>query len=133
MGIGEKIKARRIELGWSQQKLADMMGYTSKSTITKIEKGISDVGQKHIMQFADVLGVSIAYLMGWEENDSNNSEAIKKDKLSGLDRNFYDYYIKLDPDSKSLVDSLVVLLQEEQPDSDRVLEMIGRLSAILHS
>lgn len=68
MTIGEKIKKRRIALGWSQQKLADEMGYTSKSTITRIEKGNNDVAQKNIAKFASVLGVSIAYLMDWEEN-----------------------------------------------------------------
>lgn len=67
MKIGEKIKSKRIELGWSQQKLADLMGYTSKSTITKIEKGVSDVGQRNIEKFAEVLGVSIAYLMDWQD------------------------------------------------------------------
>lgn len=75
MEIGEKIKARRVELGWSQQKLADLMGYTSKSTITKIEKGVSDVGQKHIAQFAKVLGVSIAYLMDWEDDVQSEEKA----------------------------------------------------------
>lgn len=69
MSIGDKIKERRIQLGWSQQKLADLMGYTSKSTITKIEKGKSDVNQKNIERFAEVLKVSIAYLMDWEEDE----------------------------------------------------------------
>lgn len=68
MNIGEKIRKRRIELGWTQQELADKMGYTSKSTINKIEKGRSDVAQKNIAKFAEVLGVSIAYLMDWEED-----------------------------------------------------------------
>ena len=36
MGIGDRIKQRRIELGMSQQELATAMGYTSKSTINKI-------------------------------------------------------------------------------------------------
>ena len=67
MGIGEKIRKRRLELGWSQQKLADLMDYTSKSTITKIEKGFSDVGQKNVIKFSEILGVSIAYLMDWTE------------------------------------------------------------------
>ena len=68
MNIGEMIRKRRIELGWTQQELADKMGYTSKSTINKIEKGRSDVAQKNIAKFAEVLGVSIAYLMDWEED-----------------------------------------------------------------
>lgn len=67
MNIGEKIKNRRLELGWSQQDLADKMGYTSKSTITRIEKGYNDVSQKHVAQFAEVLGTSIAYLMDWQD------------------------------------------------------------------
>lgn len=70
MDIGEKIKKRRLELGWSQQTLADKMGYTSKSTITRIEKGINDVSQRNIAKFSEVLGVSIAYLMDWDERSS---------------------------------------------------------------
>lgn len=71
MNIGEKIRHRRIELGWSQQQLADKMGYTSKSTIARIEKGSNDVAQRNIAKFADVLNVSIAYLMDWEEDTDN--------------------------------------------------------------
>ncbi len=67
MEIGEKIKLRRNELGWTQQQLADKMGYTSKSTIARIEKGNNDVAQKNISKFAEVLNVSIAYLMDWTE------------------------------------------------------------------
>lgn len=129
MNIGEKIKAKRMELGWSQQKLADLMGYTSKSTITKIEKGVSDVGQKNIEKFAEVLGVSIAYLMDWEETD----KSFNKDNLFGLDYEFIENYHQLDEQSQRLVDSLIELLRVKQPDSGKVLEMIGKLSAILHS
>ena len=68
MKIGEKIKIRRLELGWSQQQLADKMGYTSKSTIARIENGNNDVAQRNIVKFAEVLGVSIAYLMDWDES-----------------------------------------------------------------
>lgn len=82
MTIGERIKQRRLELGWSQQKLADMMGYTSKSTITKIEKGNNDVAQRNIAKFADVLGVSIAYLMDWDE-ESQDFAVITNDPVLG--------------------------------------------------
>ena len=75
MNIGERIKQRRLELGWSQQKLADKMGYTSKSTITKIEKGNNDVAQRNIAKFADVLGVSIAYLMDWDEASTDYAKS----------------------------------------------------------
>lgn len=72
MEIGEKIKQRRIELGWSQRELANKMGYSNNSTLVKIEKGIVDVSQSRIVQFSKVLGVSIAYLMDWEQEEQKN-------------------------------------------------------------
>lgn len=71
MKIGEKIKQRRTELKWSQRELAAKMDY-NHSTITRIEAGKIDIPQSRIAQFADVLGVSIAYLMDWEEVKKNN-------------------------------------------------------------
>lgn len=70
MGIGNKIKKRRLELGMSQQELAEAMGYTSKSTINKIELGKNDVTQTKVMKFANVLKTTPAYLMDWEDDDS---------------------------------------------------------------
>lgn len=82
MTIGKRIKERREELGLSQRDLAKKMQYTNHSTIGKIERGQVDVSQTRIVQFAEVLGTSVAYLMGWEEtkksatnNDSGMSEA----------------------------------------------------------
>lgn len=68
MTIGRRIKARRTELGWSQRDLAAKMDYSNHSTIGKIETGKVDIPQSRIVQFADVLGTSVAYLMGWDED-----------------------------------------------------------------
>ena len=73
MAIGKKIKQRRNELKWSQRELSDRMGYQNHSTITKIEAGQVDVPQSRIIQFAEVLGVSVAYLMDWEQEEKNNN------------------------------------------------------------
>lgn len=73
MTIGERIKARRQELKWSQRELSDRMGYQNHSTITKIEAGKVDIPQSRIVQFAEVLGVSIAHLMGWEDDQTEKS------------------------------------------------------------
>lgn len=72
MDIGEKIKTRRMELGWSQRELARRMGYSDNSTLARIEQGKVDVYQNKIVQFSEVLGVSIAYLMDWEEEEQKN-------------------------------------------------------------
>ena len=43
--FGEKIKKVRLEHGMSQEEFAKELGYTSKSTINKIEKGVNDMSQ----------------------------------------------------------------------------------------
>lgn len=70
--IGQNIANKRKELGWTQEDLAKRMGYKSKSTINKIELGVNDIPQSKVVKFADALGVSVAYLMGWEEVKKNN-------------------------------------------------------------
>ena len=72
MGIGDRIKQRRIELGMSQQELATAMGYTSKSTINKIELGKNDVSQSKVVKFSKVLNTTPSYLMAWDLDDENN-------------------------------------------------------------
>lgn len=64
--IGEKIKIRRMELGWSMEELAEKTGYAHKSAISRIEAGTRDVSQTKAKKFAEVLGTSIAYLMDWD-------------------------------------------------------------------
>lgn len=67
--IGSKIASRRKQLGLTQAELAERMGYKSKSTINKIEKGENDVPQRKIVLFAEVLKVSVSYLMDWEAEE----------------------------------------------------------------
>lgn len=71
MAIGERIKARREELGLSQQQLADRLGYKSKATINKIEMGINGVQQKRVVDFAHALDTSIEYLMEMDKGVGN--------------------------------------------------------------
>lgn len=62
--LGDNIKNRRIELGLSQEELADKLGYKSRSTIAKIESGINDLTQSKIAAFAKVLNTTRSQLMG---------------------------------------------------------------------
>lgn len=65
--FGERVRTRRIELGLSQEELAQRLGYTSRSTINKIENGTNDVVQTRVVDFANALHTTIAYLMAWDE------------------------------------------------------------------
>lgn len=111
MHIGKRIKDRRQELGWSQRELSERMGYNNHSTITRIESGKVDIPQSKVVKFSEVLGVSIAYLMGWEEE-------IKKDPKGTAERHFeilmdedftgmFDDFRNLDLNQKRLIRDLV--------------------------
>ena len=63
MTVGTNIRKRRYELGMSQQELASALGYKTRSTIAKIESGENDVSQKKLLKFAEVLNVSVEYLI----------------------------------------------------------------------
>lgn len=43
--LSTRLRLRRKELGLSQEELAQRMGYRSKSSITKLEKGVNDLPQ----------------------------------------------------------------------------------------
>ena len=59
----KNIRSKRMTLGMTQQELADKTGYTSRSTINKIEKGLVDLPQSKIDLFAKALRTSPAKLM----------------------------------------------------------------------
>lgn len=68
------IRNRRLELGMSQEELATKMGYTSRSTIAKIESGKNDIPQSKIQAFAKALNTTPGALMGWEIDNLKSPE-----------------------------------------------------------
>ena len=62
--LARRVRQRRAELGMSQEELAARMGYRSKSSITKLEKGINDIPQSKLEELADALETTPAYLLG---------------------------------------------------------------------
>ena len=65
--IGDRIKAKRLEKGISQDELARVLGYKSRSSINKIEKDGRNLPQQKIAAIAQVLGTTPSYIMGWDE------------------------------------------------------------------
>ena len=103
MHIGERIKARRVELGWSQRELAEKMGYKNHSVVARVEAGKIDLPQSRLDKFAKVLGLSHAYLLGLV----TEKESKKNDQLAQLvakmrkDPEFFEVVIKLSELSES--------------------------------
>lgn len=109
--IGERIKMKRIEKGWSQRDLAAKMNYSNHSTIGKIEAGKVDIPQSRVVQFAEVLNTTVAYIMGWEEQIESDPvgaaelhfEMIMDEDLAEI----FEDFKKLDATKKKIVKDLV--------------------------
>lgn len=113
MEIGEKIKKRRMELGMSQRELARRMGYSDNSTLARIEQGKVDVYQNKIVQFSEVLGVSVAYLMDWEEEQKKND--IQADIILKM---------RTDSDFMSVVETLYKLDKDKLQSINQMLNTL---------
>ncbi len=70
--IGKRIKEKRESLGMTQEELASKLGYRNKSSIAKIETGTNDIVQSKVVEFANILDTTVAYLMGWESIPKSN-------------------------------------------------------------
>ena len=59
------IRMQRERLGLSQDELAGLVGYTSRTSIAKIEAGKIDLPQSKVEAFAHALHMTPAALLGW--------------------------------------------------------------------
>ena len=75
----DRIKRLRIEKNMSQEELALKSGYTSRSTINKIEKGERNITGDKIQAIAQALGVKPSYLM-----DGNDYNTIDIFSINGI-------------------------------------------------
>ena len=66
MKIGENIRDLRRKSGMNQMELAQLLGYTDRSSIAKIETGKVDISQTKLRQMAEIFGVTIQQLLGIE-------------------------------------------------------------------
>ena len=90
MTLGEKVKLKREELNLSQEELAEKMNYKSKTSIHKIEVGITDLPLSKVKELAAVLKTTPAYLMGWEdkkeEKENNIFSQLTDEELAKLEK-----------------------------------------------
>lgn len=76
MFIGNNIRRARELKGLTQDELAKRMGYKSRSTIARIENGDNDVSQSKLKKFADILDVSIDFLL----DDGKDKASVSRPK-----------------------------------------------------
>jgi transcriptional regulator with XRE-family HTH domain len=58
--VGNKLRMRRIKMGWTQQKLGDALGVTFQQ-VQKYEKGTNRISASRLQQIFDILQVPPEY------------------------------------------------------------------------
>ena len=68
MGIGDKIKKRRIDLGLTLENVSSYVG-VSISTVSRWERGeIDNMKRDKIQKLSEILLVSVPYILGLSED-----------------------------------------------------------------
>ena len=115
MEVGERIRIRREQLGMTQSELAKKVGYTSRSSVAKVESNANGMVQSKLTSFAEALQTTPAYLLGWEdETEYKNEDAIS------------DIFVKLRTDSKFL-EATEILYKLDEEQLDTVIAMLSML------
>lgn len=118
MTVGERIKGKRIELGWSQQELAKKAGYSDKTAISKIEHAGNDVTLKQIKRIAKSMNVDPAEFMGWSDltvdikvegvgTIEDIGRGDREEALAEYAKRLYENYQKASPEIQKAVDLLL--------------------------
>lgn len=71
-GIGKRIRHARRDKDITQQELANRLGYTTRSSIAKIESGEVDIPLSKLVKFAEILAVDPVYLLFGDEYVDKN-------------------------------------------------------------
>lgn len=115
--LGRNIKSLRLQHGWSQEELADRVGYdssTKKSTISKIENGQSDLPLSKLKAFAEVFGVSCSDLC--EESTQDKVVCDLIEQCYGQEANTVVHeFLKLDAiDRVKIMERISTLLDDDK-------------------
>ena len=97
---------RREELNISQAELARKVGYTSRSTITRIERDGNGISQDKIVAIAKALKTTPSYLMGWEDEEVATLTARQEQAIEN--------YFGLTESNQMVVDGLIESLLNQQ-------------------
>lgn len=100
--IGSRVRARRIMLGMSQEKLADALGLTFQQ-VQKYEKGVNRIGASRLLQIAGILDVGMDFFF----------EGIPGLRAGGFSGNSVMAEFLTSPESDRLVRSFVGLKDDD--------------------
>lgn len=92
MGMADRIKEKRISMGFTQEELGEKLGL-QKSAIAKYENGrVQNIKRSIIADMARILECSPSYLMGWDEEPQRPDISYDANCHIELQKNDIDHY-----------------------------------------
>src|ERR687892_1319392 len=85
--VGARIRERRIMLGLTQQRMAELVGVTYQQE-HKYEKGINRIAAGRLYEMARVLGVEVSHFYEGLQSDRSFAPTTQQRLLLELTRNF---------------------------------------------
>lgn len=113
LSIGIRIKERRQLLRMTQEELALRSGYTSRSSINKIERGMVDLPRSKIIAIAEALSTTPSYILFGQDQEENSPT-----ELTAGERVWIELYRKLSPEVRETFVTLVEKF-DALPDGER--------------
>ena len=123
MCLGENIRFLRTKKGYSQDDIANMLGYKSFTTIQKWEYGVSEPPLKALKKLSEIFNIDMNDLatkkLSYNTNEDNNVYYLDDDARDMAQ------FLYENPDYKVLFDASRKVKKE---DIQFVKEMIDRMS-----
>lgn len=123
MCLGENIRFLRTKKGYSQDDIANMLGYKSFTTIQKWESGVSEPPLKALKKLSEIFNIDMNDLatkkLAYNTNEDNNVYYLDDDARDMAQ------FLYENPDYKVLFDASRKVKKE---DIEFVKEMIDRIS-----
>jgi transcriptional regulator with XRE-family HTH domain len=111
--VGERIKTRRQELGWTQEELCKRANI-SPSFLSDLENGKRSVSAETLLGIARVLSLSLDYLMTGEGSQVQTNQVQFPAKLADLARRENLTFVK----ALTLLDMKLQIIAHRRDDDD---------------
>ena len=129
--VGTRLKIRRLELGYSQNKIGEMTGITFQQ-VQKYEKGLNRIGSSRLYEFAKILKVPVSYFFEQYELTFGNNGILADNKASFDDNKdisekeiltlIKNFTAIKDPNVRKSIITLTKTLSKKEDDGSEILE-----------
>lgn len=124
MRIGERIKQRRLELGYTADALAKMLN-KNRATIYRYENGdIENMPIDVLEPLAKALNTTPAYLMGWTDSQQSKEPKPTKGYYDDPEAAEFAEYLRTRPGARMLFSAAKDMSKEEMEETVKYIEFL---------